>query len=368
MRSLLIIAAVAALGCSPARERGKVSKQEFGKTPDGTAVQIYTLSNKNGFEARVMTYGGIVVSLKTPDRNGKLGDVTLGYDTLDGYVANNPYFGAIVGRYGNRIAKGRFKLDGVEYKLAQNNGENALHGGLKGFDKKVWKVKDAGPQFVELGYRSADGEEGYPGNLDVTVRYTVGDNNELRIDYTATTDKNTVVNLTNHTYFNLAGEGAILKHELTIPADKFTPVDKGLIPTGQLQDVTGTPFDFRKATAIGARIDADDEQIRLGGGYDHNFVINRTKAGMATAAIAYDPQSGRVLEVQTTEPGVQFYTGNFLDGTIHGKGGQVYPRRGAFCLETQHFPDSPNQPQFPTTELKPGQTYRSTTSWTFAAR
>ncbi|HVX67230.1 MAG TPA: aldose epimerase family protein [Bryobacteraceae bacterium] len=345
-----------------------MSKQEFGKTPDGEAVQLYTLANKHGMEAKITTYGGRVVSLKTPDRNGKLDDVTLGFDNLDSYLKENPYFGAIVGRYGNRIAHGRFKLNGVEYKLAQNNGENSLHGGLKGFDKVVWKVKDAGPQFLELGYLSRDGEEGYPGNLDTTVRYTLTDNNELRIDYSATTDKDTVLNLTNHTYFNLGGEENILEHELTLFADRFTPVDKGLIPTGELRSVAGTPFDFRKSTPIGARIEADDEQIRLGGGYDHNFVLNRKGNSLAPAATAYDPKSGRVLEVLTTEPGVQFYTGNFLDGTLTGKGGRAYQRRSAFCLETQHYPDSPNHPDFPTTVLKPGARYHSTTVWKFSAR
>lgn len=356
------------LGCAPPQGNNKVMKQEFGKTSDGTPVELYTLSNKQGVEAKIMNYGGIVVSLRTPDRTGKSGDITLGFDTLEGYLKPNPYFGAIVGRYGNRIAHGRFKLDGVEYKLAQNNGENALHGGIKGFDKQVWKVKDAGPQFVELGYLSRDGEEGYPGNLDVTVRYTLTDNNELRIDYSATTDKDTVLNLTNHTYFNLAGEGDVLQHELKLYADRFTPVDKGLIPTGELRDVAGTPFDFRKPVAIGARINADDEQIRLGGGYDHNFVLNKSGDALAPAAEVFEPHSGRVLVVLTTEPGVQFYTGNFLDGTIHGKGGQVYQRRSAFCLETQHFPDSPNHPEFPTTTLKPGARYHSTTVWKFSVR
>ncbi len=368
MRFLNVLAVIAALGVAQVEGKDKVTKQEFGKTADGTAVELYTLTNKHGVEAKIMTYGGVVVSLRTPDRNGKLADVTLGFDNLDGYLKTNPYFGALVGRYGNRIAHGKFKLGGTEYTLAQNNGENALHGGLKGFDKQVWKVKSAGPQHVELGYLSRDGEEGYPGNLDVTVRYTLDDKNELRIDYTATTDKPTVLNLTNHTYFNLAGSGDILKHELTIHADRFTPVDKGLIPTGELRSVAGTPFDFRKPVAIGARIDADDEQIRLGGGYDHNFVLNRSGAGLSSAAVAYDPQTGRVLEVLTSEPGVQFYTGNFLDGTIRGKGGRAYQRRDAFCLETQHFPDSPNHPEFPTTTLEPGGRYQSTTVWKFSAR
>jgi aldose 1-epimerase len=276
----------------------------------------------------------------------------------------------VVGRYGNRIAKGRFSLNGTEYKLAQNNGENSLHGGLRGFDKAVWKVKQAGAHTLELGYLSRDGEEGYPGNLDVTVRYTLNDENELRIDYTATTDKATVLNLTNHSYFNLAGagNGDILEHQLTLNASRFTPVDKGLIPTGELRSVDGTALDFRKPAAIGARIGSDEEQMRLGGGYDHNFVLDKTGDALSLAATVYEPRSGRVLEVFTTEPGIQFYTGNFLDGTIQGKGGHAYPRRSAFCLETQHFPDSPNKPEFPTTTLKPGGRFHSVTAWKFSAK
>jgi aldose 1-epimerase len=370
MRYLRTLAAIGIACCGLIEGKDKVNKQDFGKTPDGTPVELYTLTNKNGVEARIMTYGGIVVSLKTPDKHGKLADVVLGFDSLDGYLEKNPYFGALIGRYGNRIAKGRFTLDGKEYKLAVNNGENALHGGLKGFDKVVWKVRHADAHALELGYLSRDGEEGYPGNLSVTVRYTLTDANELKLDYSATTDKTTVLNFTNHSYFNLAGEGNgdILAQQVTINADRFSPVDKGLIPAGEPRAVEGTPFDFRKATAIGARIGADDEQIRLGGGYDHNFILNRTGDSLSLAATVYDPQSGRLLEVSTTQPGMQFYTANFLDGTVKGKGGHAYPRRGAFCLETQHFPDSPNHPQFPTVTLKPGERFHSTTAYKFSAR
>ncbi len=347
-----------------------VKKQTFGQTADGASVDLYVLSNKNAMEAAIMNYGGIVVRLKTPDRNGKLEDIVLGMENLDGYLKGHPYFGCIVGRYGNRIAKGRFVLNGVEYKLAKNNGENHLHGGIRGFDKAVWTARETGAAGVEMSYLSKDGEEGYPGNLAVKVTYTLTDDNELRIDYSATTDKDTVVNLTNHSYFNLAGqgEGDILAHELMLNADRFTPVDSGLIPTGELRSVKGTPLDFTKPTAIGARIGQDDEQLKLGGGYDHNFVLNSGGGRLALAARVHEPRTGRVMEVWTTEPGVQLYTGNFLDGTIRGKGGKVYQRRYGFCLETQHFPDSPNQPEFPTTVLKPGGRYESTTIFKFAAK
>ncbi|MGE5644208.1 MAG: aldose epimerase family protein [Acidobacteriota bacterium] len=370
MRPLTTLAAIAIALCALAEGKNTVNKQEFGKTPDGTPVEIYTLRNKHGLEARIMTYGAIVVGLKAPDRNGKLADIVLGFDSLDGYLAVHPYFGAVVGRYGNRIAKGRFTLDGKEYKLAVNNGENSLHGGIKGFDKAVWKVKQANAQSLELGYLSRDGEEGYPGNLDVTVRYTLNDDNELKIEYSATTDKPTVLNLTNHSYFNLKGEGQgdILEHQVTINADRFTPVDGGLIPTGELRSVEGTPLDFRKPTAVGARIESSYEQMKLGGGYDHNFVLNRAGSGMSLAGTVYEAGSGRVLQVYTDQPGVQFYTGNFLDGTLKGKGGHVYPKRAALCLETQHYPDSPNHPDFPTTTLRPGERYQTTTVWKFSAR
>jgi aldose 1-epimerase len=348
-----------------------VTKQPFGKTAAGEDVNSYTLTNSKGMEVTITDYGATVVTLKVPDRAGKIADVALGFDSLDGYLKdNNPYFGAIVGRYGNRIAKGVFVLDGVKYTLARNNGDNSLHGGNKGFDKAVWKAKEGPGESLELTYLSKDGEEGYPGNLSTTVTYTVTDNNELKIDYNATTDKATVVNLTNHTYFNLAGqgEGDILGHEMTINADRFTPVDAGLIPTGELKPVEGTLFDFRKPTAIGARINDKDQQLLFGKGYDHNFVLNRAGDGLSLAARVTEPKTGRIMEVLTTEPGIQFYTGNFLDGTIRGKGGKVYPQRGAFCLETQHFPDSPNQQSFPSVVLKPGGRHQTTTVYRFSAQ
>lgn len=342
-----------------------MNRQDFGKTPDGTPVELYTLANSSGVEATIMTYGGTVVSLHTPASSGQSGDVVLGFDNVDAYFGENPFFGALVGRYGNRIAKGRFTLSGVEYKLAQNNGENNLHGGPRGFDKVVWRVKDAGPQSLELGYLSEDGDQGFPGNLDVTVRYTLTDDNELGIDYGATTDRDTIVNLTSHSYFNLACEGDNLGHLLTLNADRFTPVDAGLIPTGELRSVAGTPFDFRQPAAIGARIDEDDEQMRRGGGYDHNFVLNRSGEGLSPVAKVVEPKTGRILEVFTTEPGVQFYSGNFI-GNLQGKSGRLYGRRSGFCLETQHYPDSPNQPSFPTAVLKPGQRYHTTTVHKFS--
>jgi aldose 1-epimerase len=371
-RTILTPALLAVVATVPAAAAGGITKRSVGNA-QGKPVEIYTLKNAGGVEAAITNYGGIVVSLKTPDRSGKFADVVLGFDSLDGYLKEHPYLGAIIGRYGNRIAKGRFKLNGVEYKLATNNGANALHGGLKGFDKVVWTAKEVSSPdspALELTYVSKDGEEGYPGNLTATVRYTLTNKNELRIDYTATTDKDTVVNLTNHSYFNLAGEGAgdILGHQIMIDADRFTPVDEGLIPTGELKPVAGTPFDFRKPHAIGERIDAADEQIRRGKGYDHNFVLNGNMGTMRLAARVVEPKSGRVMEVSTTEPGVQFYTGNFLDGSVKGKGGKAYNFRYGFCLETQHFPDSPNQPKFPSTVLKPGQTYKSTTVYRFTAK
>lgn len=350
----------------------KLTSEPWGKTSAGEAVELYTLTNAKGAEARITTYGGILVSLKVPDRAGKLGDIVLGFDNLDGYLQQPPppYFGALIGRYGNRIANGKFSLNGTEYTLAKNDGENHLHGGARGFDKRVWKAKEASGQSLELSYLSKDGEEGYPGNLSTTVIYTLTDNNEIKIDYAATTDKDTVVNLTNHSYFNLAGqgEGDILSHQVTIYADKFTPVDKGLIPTGELRNVEGTPFDFRSSKAIGERIEANDEQLKLGRGYDHNWVLNRTGSGMEPAAKVIEAKSGRVMEVITTEPGLQFYTGNFLDGTLHGKAGKVYSRRFAFCMETQHFPDSPNKPAFPSVVLKPGGHYQTTTIYRFSTQ
>lgn len=353
-----------------AHAQATVTKQSFGKTAAGENIDLYTLTNAHGVEVKITNYGGIVISLKVPDRNGKLGDVVLGFNDLDDYLKPHPNFGALIGRYGNRIAKGRFTLNGVEYKLAVNNGENHLHGGIKGFDKVIWTGREmktkAGPAVV-LNYLSKDGEEGYPGNLSVRVVYTLTNNDELKIDYSAATDKDTVTNLTHHSYFNLAGEGNgdILNHLLTINADRFVPTDAGSIPTGELRPVAGTPFDFRKATAIGARINEDDEQLKFGNGYDHTWVINGRPGTLRLAATAYEPTSGRKLQVWTTEPGVQLYTGNFLDGTLTGKSGESYQRRFGFCLETQHFPDSPNQPSFPTTTLKKGATYKSTTIYRF---
>jgi len=349
----------------------KIEKQSFGMTSNGERVELYTLTNVNGLEARIMTYGGIVVSLKIPDRNGNLGDVVLGYDALDAYLKNNPYFGAIIGRYGNRIGKATFSLNRKSYALSKNNGENMLHGGNKGFDKVVWKAREANTRNgvgLSLTYLSKDGEEGFPGNLAVTVVYTLTNTNALRIDYSATTDKTTVINLTHHSYFNLAGEGDILKHELMINAGRFTPVDSGLIPTGELRLVKGTPMDFTESTAIGARIDQQDEQLRFGKGYDHNWVLNKSPGALALAARVYEPGSGRVMEIRSTEPGIQFYSGNFLDGSITGKGGRVYKLRNGFCLEPQHFPDSPNKPAFPSTVLRPGERYKTTTIFKFSIK
>jgi aldose 1-epimerase len=366
----LLMTTLGAIGATP--HPGSITKKSFGKTPDGQPVDLYVLTNKSGAEASITNYGGAVVSIKVPDRNGKLADVVLGYDTADGYVNDKSHFGGIIGRFGNRIAHAQFVLDGKTYTLAKNNGENTLHGGVKGFDKALWTAKilpAKDGQSLELSYLSKDGDEGFPGNLKVTVIYMWTDANALQIEYSATTDKKTVVNLTNHSYFNLAGQGSgdILGHQLVIEADKFTPVDAGLIPTGELRDVAGTPFDFRKPVAIGARIDQDEEQLKLGGGYDHNYVIRRSaSAGESLAACVVEPTTGRVLEVWTTEPGVQFYTGNFLDGKAIGKGGLTYPRRNAFCLETQHYPDSPNQPKFPSVVLNPGERYHTITTYKFS--
>jgi aldose 1-epimerase len=350
-----------------------ITKQAFGNTADGTPVDLYTLTNVHGLETKITNYGGIVVSLMVPDRQGKLEDVVLGYETLQEYLENNPYFGAIIGRYGNRIAKGKFTLNGVEYTLAQNDGENHLHGGIKGFDKVVWNAKelpDENNPGLEFTYVSPDDEEGYPGTLSITVTYTLTQDNALKIDYSATTDKDTVVNLTNHSYFNLAGagEGDILGHELMLHADKFTPIDNTLIPTGELRSVKGTPMDFTQLTAIGAGMNEAYEQIQLGGGYDHNWVLNEHGESPILAARVYEPASGRMMDVSTTEPSIQFYTGNFLDGTNIGKSGKVYQRRYGFCLETQHFPDSPNKPDFPSTVLRPGETYTTTTIYKFSAK
>ncbi|MEN3337359.1 MAG: aldose 1-epimerase [Acidobacteriota bacterium] len=355
---------------APATKRG-VAHAPWGKTQDSTPVELYTLTNSHGIEVRAMTYGGIITSIRVPDRSAKIADVVLGFDTLDGYLRDSPYFGAIVGRYGNRIAKGQFTLDGRTYKLAVNNGPNHLHGGMRGFDKQVWTARPVdGPAGVGVAFSrvSPDGEEGYPGNLTATVTYTLTDTNQLIVRYEATTDKATPVNLTQHTYFNLAGTGDILGHVLTINADRYTPVDATLIPTGELAPVDGTPFDFRKPTPIGARISQPDPQLKNGNGYDHNWVLNRTGEGLQLAARVLEPGTGRTLEVSTTQPGVQFYSGNFLDGTLKGKQGAVYKFRSGFCLETQHYPDSPNHPAFPTTIVKPGEPYSSETVFAFGVQ
>ena len=370
--SLMVLGQMLVFSYAASGQTSSVKKEDFGKA-DGQSVALYTLTNRNGVEAKITPYGGIVVSLKVPDRNGKLGDVVLGFDNLDSYLkGNDPYLGALIGRYGNRIGNGRFTLNGVEYKLATNNGPNHLHGGIKGFDKVVWNAQPAKTRRgakLTLTYRSRDGEEGYPGNLSVRVVYTLTDNNELKIDYSATTDKDTVVNLTHHSYFNLAGQGNgdILNHQLMINADRFTPVDSTLIPTGELRSVKGTPFDFKQSTAIGARINQEDEQLKFGKGYDHNFVLNGRTGILRQAAKVTETSTGRVMEVWTTEPGLQFYSGNFLDGKT-GKQGKSYQIRYGLCLETQHFPDSPNKPDFPATVLRKGRIYRTTTIYKFAAR
>lgn len=348
-----------------------VQKAPFGKTAKGETVQIYTLTNKNGLEARIADYGGTLVSLKVPDKTGKLGNVVLGFDTVEPYIKGVPFFGALIGRYGNRIANGQFTLDGKTYTLAKNDGPNNLHGGVKGFDKVIWKAvpfEDAKGPGLKLTYVAADGEEGFPGQLTTHVTYQLTGDNALHITYEATTTKATPVNLTNHSYFNLTGntDTPIADHELVLNADKFTPVSKVLIPTGELKDVSGTPFDFRKATKIGARIGNDDEQLKFAGGYDHNWVLNQAKPGEKTlAATLSEATSGRVMKVYTTEPGVQFYSGNFLDGKPAGTGTEFKHRTG-LCLETQHFPDSPNQANFPSTILKPGQTYHTETVFAFS--
>jgi aldose 1-epimerase len=363
-----LICALCLLGCATTPTSHQITRESFGRTKEGVPVDLFTLRNSKGVEARICTYGGIVISLKVPDRNGKMEDVVLGYDHLDGYLTNNPYFGCLVGRYGNRIAGGKFMLEGKEYKLAINNGPNALHGGLKGFDKVVWEPSiRTSPEgaSLQLKYLSKDGEEGYPGNLFVTAVYTVTEDNGLRLDYTATTDKTTVVSMTQHSYFNLAGKGNILNHLVMIPADKFTPTDSTQIPTGEIRLVDGTPFDFRQPIAIGARINQDNEQLKFGSGYDQNWVLKKAANELGLAARVVEPNSGRVLEVLTTEPAMQFYTGNFLKD-ITGKGGWRYQPRDGFCMEPQHFPDSPNQPTFPSTVLKPGEVYRNTIIYRFS--
>ena len=345
-----------------------VKRSDFGKMPDGQAVSLFTVTNAKGMEARIITYGGVVVSLKTPDRKGALADVVLGHDDLAGYMADGgTYFGALIGRYANRIGKAQFTLDGKTYKLPVNNGPNSLHGGNKGFDKRNWAGKEV-PGGVELSLLSKDGDEGYPGNLKVVVTYTLTEDNRLHIHYIATTDKPTVVNMSNHSYWNLKGDGDILGHVLTINADKYSPVDAGLIPLGEPQPVACTPFDFRKPTTPGARINQTNDQLKLGKGYDHNWVLNRTGNGLEMAARLEEPTSGRVLEVYTDQPAVQFYTGNFLDGSVKGKGGKPMNQRTALCLETQHSPDSPNKPTYPSTVLRPGSTYDSTTEFRFSVK
>jgi aldose 1-epimerase len=343
-----------------------IEKRAFGKTADGKEADLYTLTNANGLKAEITNYGGIVTSLYVPDLNGDLGDIVLGYETLEEYIKENPYFGALVGRYGNRITRGKFTLDDVEYTLATNDGKNHLHGGVKGFDKVVWDAEqmqtNEGPA-LKLTYLSEDGEEGYPGNLNCTVIYTLTDNDELKVSYEAETDKATVLNLTHHSYFNLSGHGSgdILGHELMLTADNFTPVNDELMPTGEIRPVKGTLMDFTKQTSVGSRID----QVK--GGYDHNFVLNNSDGSLALAASVYEPKTGRLMEISTTEPAIQFYSGNFLDGSIKGKGA-VYNKHNGFCLETQHYPDSPNKPDFPSVVLRPGEKYTHLTVHKFSAK
>jgi aldose 1-epimerase len=368
---LALAAALPAQSGTPSR-----THENFGHV-DGTPVSVYTLRNSHGMEARITNYGGILLSLKVPDKNGKFADVTLGHDSLSAYIPNSPYFGALIGRYGNRVGGAKFMLDGKTYTLPANNGPNTLHGGLKGFDKVVWKVtepKSAREASLTLTYVSRDGEEGFPGTLTTTVVYEVTEKNELGISYIATTDKPTVVNLTQHAYFNLAGEGtgSILHHTISLYADHFVPCDTNLIPSGELRPVKGTPMDFLTPHQIGERINADYDQLKFGpGGYDHCWVLNRKdKKGktLELAAHVTEETSGRVMDVWTTEPAIQFYTGNFLDGSLKGKSGRTYEIRNGFCLETEHYPDSPNKPAFPTTVLRPGQTLRSKTVYTFSAK
>jgi aldose 1-epimerase len=350
-----------------------VQKESFGKTPDGIETFIYTLHNKNGMKARITNYGGTLLSLLVPDRNGNLTDVVLGFDSLITYIKDAPHFGSTMGRYANRIGKAMFELNGVKYTLVRNNGANHIHGGLKAFDKVVWSVNEPESRLgnsLVLNYLSRDGEEGYPGNLSVKVVYSLTDGNELKIEYSATTDKPTVLNLTNHSFFNLAGagNGSILDHELFIDADRFTPVDSESIPTGELRSVHGTPLDFTSQTAIGVRMDEGFEQLKRRRGFDHNLVLNKPVNAFGLAARVYEKSSGRVMEVLTTEPGLQFYTPNFVRAMPVGKEGKKYERQCAFCLETEHFPDSPNKPQFPSTVVNPRQTYTSTTVYRFSTK
>ena len=347
----------------------KITSDHFGVTPEGEEVSLFSLTNDQGMEVRITNYGGIITAINVPDRHGQPGDVVLGHETLERYLNRSRYFGALIGRYANRIAHRRFCLDGITYSLAKNNGENHLHGGLKGFDKVVWRpgeIHASDTACLQLTYLSRDGEEGYPGNLETIVTYVLTNGNELRIEYFATTDQATIVNLTNHSYFNLACGGTVLDHQLTINAEAFTPVDKGLIPTGEIRNVRGTPLDFTSRTAIGERINDCYEQLRLACGYDHNFILRQKGETFRNAATVYEPATGRVLEISTTQPGMQFYSGNFLDGNIVGKGGRVYVKHSGCCFEPQHFPDSPNQPSFPTTVLRRGEQYRHMTSFKFS--
>lgn len=373
--SFFLLTILAFTACSSNSEEqqqipASVTQTAFGTTPEGDAVSLFTLTNSNGIKVSITNYGGIITSIFTPDGDGKMGDIVLGFDTLRGYLAGHPYFGAIIGRYGNRIARGQFTLDGQDYQLATNNIGNHLHGGIRGFDKVVWKagITDSDDPGVELSYLSPDGEEGYPGNLTVTVTYTLTDSNELRVDYRATTDLPTIVNLTNHSYFNLSAGSApsILDHQLLINSDRYLPVDSTLIPTAELRSVEGTPFDFRTAAKVGSRIGAEDDQLSIAGGYDHCWLLNQEQPGALTlAARLIDTSSRRMLELLTTEPGVQFYSGNFLDGSLTGKNGTVYAHRYALCLEPEHYPDSPNQPDFPPVVLRPGEEYRSLSVYRF---
>jgi aldose 1-epimerase len=377
-RILVVIGGAAAIvACQstppPAQQPARLARAAWGTSVDGTPVELFTLRNANGMEIGVVTLGGIITTWRAADRDGAFDDVVLGHDAVAGYQPNPTYFGTLIGRYGNRIAGGKFTLDGATYTLARNNGPNHLHGGNKGWDQAVWRAAPfdrQGEVGLVLTHRSPDGDEGYPGTIDARVTYTLNDRNELRVDYQATTDKPTVINLTQHSYFNLAGARAndILTHELMLNAPTFTPVDETLIPTGEIAPVAGTPFDFTTPTPIGARINQADVQLQRGRGYDHNFVLARTGEGLSLAARVYEPISGRTLEITTTEPGIQFYSGNFLDGTIKGKGGRVYGQRSGFCLETQHYPDSPNRANFPSTELRPGQQYRSSTVFALGVR
>ena len=377
MKTLFIIAKGASLlllcAAGLPAQSSRVEKQSFGKTPNGQEVYLYTLKNASGMQVKITNYGGRITTVEVPDRNKKFDDVVLGFDNVEGYTtgaAAGAYFGAIIGRYANRLAHGTFTLDGHTYHISTNEGANTLHGGKSGFDKKVWDVKEAsshGEPALELHYLSPDGQEGFPGNLNLTVRYSLDNKNGLHLDYTATTDKDTVLNLTNHSYFNLEGAGSptILNERIQINADHYTPIDSTLIPTGKIASVAGTPLDFRKPTEIGSRINENNEQLKLAKGYDFNFVLNHPGDLSAVAVKVDDPKTGRVMEVFTTQPGVQFYTGNFLDGSIHGIGG-VYKHRSALCLETQHYPDSPNHPNFPSTVLRAGQTFHSTTIYRFS--